>query len=122
MPAAVEEPTVAAVVVLAAGQGTRMRSSTPKVLHALGGRSLLGHVLAAAEPLRAGTTVVVVGAGREAVEEHLARPSPPARCPSSRRSSADPATPPPWHWPPCPTSRGRSCSSTGTRRCCGPRP
>jgi bifunctional UDP-N-acetylglucosamine pyrophosphorylase / glucosamine-1-phosphate N-acetyltransferase len=75
---AATEPAVAAVVVLAAGQGTRMRSSTPKVLHELGGRSLLGHVLAATEPLRAGTTVVVVGAGREAVEEHLARIAPHA--------------------------------------------
>jgi bifunctional UDP-N-acetylglucosamine pyrophosphorylase/glucosamine-1-phosphate N-acetyltransferase len=70
--------TVAAVVVLAAGQGTRMRSATPKVLHALGGRSLLGHVLAAAEPLDAGATVVVVGAGREMVEEHLAQVMPAA--------------------------------------------
>src|SRR3954454_5475063 len=42
-------PTVAAVVVLAAGQGTRMKSAIPKVLHALGGRTMLGHVLAAAE-------------------------------------------------------------------------
>ncbi len=71
-------PQVAAVVVLAAGQGTRMRSSTPKVLHTLGGRSMLGHVLAAAEPLAAGATVVVVGAGREAVEAHLARIAPGA--------------------------------------------
>jgi bifunctional UDP-N-acetylglucosamine pyrophosphorylase/glucosamine-1-phosphate N-acetyltransferase len=71
-------PAVAAVVVLAAGQGTRMRSATPKVLHTLGGRSLLGHVLAAAEPLRAGVTVVVVGAGRTAVEEHLAGIAPSA--------------------------------------------
>ena len=69
---------LAAVVVLAAGQGTRMRSSTPKVLHSFGGRSLLGHVLAAAEPLGAGTTVVVVGAGRAAVEEHLATIAPAA--------------------------------------------
>ena len=69
---------VAAVVVLAAGQGTRMRSATPKVLHTLGGRSLLGHVLAAAEPLRAGATVVVVGSGRAAVEEHLGRIAPAA--------------------------------------------
>ena len=37
---------LAAVVVLAAGQGTRMRSARPKVLHELGGRSMLGHVLA----------------------------------------------------------------------------
>ena len=65
-------PVVGAVVVLAAGQGTRMRSTTPKVLHTLGGRSLLGHVLAAAEPLAAGATVVVVGSGRDQVEAHLA--------------------------------------------------
>ncbi|MGY1746899.1 bifunctional UDP-N-acetylglucosamine diphosphorylase/glucosamine-1-phosphate N-acetyltransferase GlmU [Blastococcus sp. SYSU D00695] len=74
-----DRAAVAAVVVLAAGQGTRMRSATPKVLHALGGRSMLGHVLAAAEPLGAGTTVVVVGAGREAVVEHLAAVAPRAR-------------------------------------------
>ncbi|NUO42681.1 MAG: NTP transferase domain-containing protein, partial [Streptomyces sp.] len=37
----------AAVVVLAAGEGTRMKSATPKVLHELCGRSLVGHVLAA---------------------------------------------------------------------------
>ncbi|MCW2698993.1 MAG: UDP-N-acetylglucosamine pyrophosphorylase [Blastococcus sp.] len=75
---AVAEGAVAAVVVLAAGQGTRMRSSTPKVLHPLGGRSMLGHVLAAAEPLGAGTTIVVVGAGRAAVEAHLAAIAPGA--------------------------------------------
>ncbi|MGY1814269.1 bifunctional UDP-N-acetylglucosamine diphosphorylase/glucosamine-1-phosphate N-acetyltransferase GlmU [Blastococcus sp. SYSU D00820] len=67
---------VAGVVVLAAGQGTRMRSATPKVLHTLGGRSMLGHVLAATAPLGAGTTVVVVGAGRAAVAEHLAAVAP----------------------------------------------
>ena len=72
------EPTVAAVVVLAAGQGTRMRSATPKVLHPLGGRTMLGHVLAAAEPLGAAATVVVVGAGRDAVREHLAQVAPAA--------------------------------------------
>jgi len=69
---------VTAVVVLAAGQGTRMKSATPKVLHGLGGRSLLGHVLAATEPLGAQHTVVVVGAGREMVEEHLAAIAPHA--------------------------------------------
>jgi bifunctional UDP-N-acetylglucosamine pyrophosphorylase/glucosamine-1-phosphate N-acetyltransferase len=69
---------VAAVVVLAAGQGTRMRSSTPKVLHTLAGRSMLGHVLAATAPLAPQRTVVVVGAGREAVEEHLAAIAPSA--------------------------------------------
>ena len=65
-------PAVAAVVVLAAGQGTRMRSATPKVLHRLGGRPMLGHVLAATRVLGAPHTVVVVGAGRDQVEEHLA--------------------------------------------------
>ncbi|RBY94969.1 bifunctional UDP-N-acetylglucosamine diphosphorylase/glucosamine-1-phosphate N-acetyltransferase GlmU [Blastococcus sp. TBT05-19] len=55
-----------------------MRSATPKVLHPLGGRSMLGHVLAAAAPLGAGVTVVVVGAGRELVREHLAAVAPDA--------------------------------------------
>lgn len=67
-----------AVIVLAAGEGTRMRSSTPKVLHPLAGRSMLQHVLAAAAPLGAGRTVVVVGHGREAVEAHLADVAPTA--------------------------------------------
>ncbi|HEX2075463.1 MAG TPA: NTP transferase domain-containing protein, partial [Geodermatophilus sp.] len=69
---------VAAVVVLAAGQGTRMKSATPKVLHTLCGRSMLGHVLAATAPLGAGHTVVVVGSGREAVVEHLGAIAPAA--------------------------------------------
>lgn len=60
-----------AVVVLAAGDGTRMRSVTPKVLHTLGGRSMLGHVLAAADVLQATHTVVVVGHGAAEVVEHL---------------------------------------------------
>src|SRR4051794_20648453 len=55
-----------------------MKSATPKVLHGLGGRSLLGHVLAATEPLGAQHTVVVVGAGRDMVEEHLAAIAPHA--------------------------------------------
>ncbi|MDT4893952.1 MAG: bifunctional UDP-N-acetylglucosamine pyrophosphorylase / glucosamine-phosphate N-acetyltransferase [Pseudonocardiales bacterium] len=67
-----------AVVVLAAGEGTRMRSTTPKVLHGFAGRSLLGHVLAAAEPLGATSTVVVVGHARAAVTEHLAAIAPAA--------------------------------------------
>jgi bifunctional UDP-N-acetylglucosamine pyrophosphorylase / glucosamine-1-phosphate N-acetyltransferase len=78
-PGAAPEDGVAAVVVLAAGQGTRMKSALPKVLHTLGGRSMLGHVLAAAEPLSARHTLVVVGAGREAVAEHLGAVAPAAR-------------------------------------------
>lgn len=57
----------AAVVILAAGEGTRMKSRTPKVLHALGGRSLLGHAVAAAGDLAPGRLVVVVGHAREEV-------------------------------------------------------
>src|SRR6202000_3140207 len=50
-------------VVLAAGEGTRMRSSRPKVLHAIGGRTLLAHVLAAAHAA-AGQAAVVIGPGQ----------------------------------------------------------
>jgi bifunctional UDP-N-acetylglucosamine pyrophosphorylase/glucosamine-1-phosphate N-acetyltransferase len=69
----------AVVIVLAAGEGTRMKSSIPKVLHAFLGRSLLGHVLTAAEPLGAENTVVVVGHERDAVTAHLADVAPSAR-------------------------------------------
>ena len=63
---------VAAVVVLAAGEGTRMRSSrTPKVLHELLGRSLVGHVVATSRTLDPEHLVVVVGHGREQVTAHL---------------------------------------------------
>ncbi len=68
----------AAVVVLAAGHGKRMRSTIPKALHEIGGRSLLGHVLAAAAPLGADRTVVVVGHGRDEVKAHLAEIAPAA--------------------------------------------
>ena len=55
------------VIVLAAGQGKRMRSALPKVLHPLGGRPLLAHVLDTARALGARNTVVVHGHGGEAV-------------------------------------------------------
>ncbi len=61
-----------AIVVLAAGEGTRMRSSTPKVLHSLCGRSLLGHVMHAAASLEPQHIVVVVGHARERVAAHIA--------------------------------------------------
>ncbi|MDO9485934.1 MAG: bifunctional UDP-N-acetylglucosamine diphosphorylase/glucosamine-1-phosphate N-acetyltransferase GlmU [Actinomycetota bacterium] len=61
----------AAVVILAAGEGKRMRSATPKVLHQVAGRSLLGHVLEAAAALDPEHVVVVVGHGREAVVAHV---------------------------------------------------
>lgn len=65
------ETAPAAVVVLAAGEGKRMKSELAKVLHAICGRSLLGHILVAAEPLGAASTLVVVGHGRAQVIEHL---------------------------------------------------
>ncbi|WP_041793667.1 bifunctional UDP-N-acetylglucosamine diphosphorylase/glucosamine-1-phosphate N-acetyltransferase GlmU [Pararhodospirillum photometricum] len=61
-----------AAVVLAAGQGTRMRSSLPKVLHPLAGRPLVGHVLDALAPLAPARTVVVIGPGMEAVAQAVA--------------------------------------------------
>ncbi|SKC37646.1 bifunctional UDP-N-acetylglucosamine pyrophosphorylase / Glucosamine-1-phosphate N-acetyltransferase [Krasilnikoviella flava] len=57
----------AAVVVLAAGQGTRMRSATPKMLHGIGGRTLLGHVMTAARELEPLSVAVVVRHERELV-------------------------------------------------------
>ncbi|MBC7677562.1 MAG: NTP transferase domain-containing protein, partial [Pseudorhodobacter sp.] len=64
-------PRPAAVIVLAAGEGTRMRSATPKVLHTLGGRTMLGHVLASAEQLEPEHLLVVVGHAREQVSATL---------------------------------------------------
>ncbi|MEU6576235.1 bifunctional UDP-N-acetylglucosamine diphosphorylase/glucosamine-1-phosphate N-acetyltransferase GlmU [Streptomyces sp. NPDC046805] len=69
----------AAVVVLAAGEGTRMKSSTPKVLHEICGRSLVGHVLAAARELDPENLVVVVGHAREQVTTHLGEVDPQVR-------------------------------------------
>lgn len=53
-------------IILAAGQGTRMRSSTPKVAHSLAGRPILGHVVATARAAGVGDCVVVVGEGAAA--------------------------------------------------------
>jgi bifunctional UDP-N-acetylglucosamine pyrophosphorylase / glucosamine-1-phosphate N-acetyltransferase len=70
--------TVQTVIVLAAGEGTRMKSATPKVLHSVAGRSLLGHVLHAVNHLNPTELRIVVGSGREAVEAHIAEISPKA--------------------------------------------
>jgi bifunctional UDP-N-acetylglucosamine pyrophosphorylase / glucosamine-1-phosphate N-acetyltransferase len=59
------------VIILAAGQGTRMKSATPKVLHEIAGRSLLGHVIEAAATLEPEHLVVVVGSGKDQVIAHL---------------------------------------------------
>jgi len=61
-----------AAVILAAGLGTRMKSALPKVLHRVGGRPMVRHVIAAAEPLGLARTVVVVGPDMEAVSEAVA--------------------------------------------------
>ncbi|MDG1400304.1 MAG: NTP transferase domain-containing protein, partial [Candidatus Binatia bacterium] len=61
-----QEKPIAAVV-LAAGKGTRMRSEKAKVLHPLGGKALLLHVLEALRPLGAARTVVVIGHQADAV-------------------------------------------------------
>jgi len=54
-------------IVLAAGEGTRMRSRRPKVLHAIGGRPLFGHVLAAVKDAQATATAIVIGPGQDAL-------------------------------------------------------
>ena len=61
-----------AVIILAAGQGTRMRSDTHKVLHPIAGLPMLMHLLASVEAIDAAHTVVVVGKGREQIEAALA--------------------------------------------------
>jgi len=64
------------VVILAAGKGTRMKSSRPKVLHALAGRSLIEHVLRTVDGLHADSITVVIGHGADEVRTSLAgRPS-----------------------------------------------
>ena len=67
-----EHPT-RIVIALAAGEGTRMRSATPKVLHTILGRTLIGHVLAATDRLHAAKRVVVVGAKSEEVRAEVFR-------------------------------------------------
>jgi bifunctional UDP-N-acetylglucosamine pyrophosphorylase/glucosamine-1-phosphate N-acetyltransferase len=60
------------VIILAAGQGTRMRSSLPKVLHPIAGRPMLEHVLDAAAVLKPEQVHVVIGHGAEQVQSRLA--------------------------------------------------
>ncbi len=67
------------MIVLAAGEGVRMKSATPKVLHSIAGRSLLGHVLHAAGELNPREIRVVVGSHREAVQAHLGEIAPTAK-------------------------------------------
>jgi len=67
------------IVVLAAGQGTRMKSATPKVLHKIAGRSMLAHVLAASRDLGAQAIEVVIGPGMDTVRAEVGKETPSAR-------------------------------------------
>lgn len=60
------------IVILAAGQGTRMRSALSKVLHPVAGKSMLGHVIDTARTLQPQSVQVVIGHGAEKVRERLA--------------------------------------------------
>jgi bifunctional UDP-N-acetylglucosamine pyrophosphorylase / glucosamine-1-phosphate N-acetyltransferase len=71
-------PSPAAVVVLAAGSGTRMKSKTMKVLHPVCGRSMIGHVITAAMTVQPKHLVAVVGHGRDQVGPHILELAPDA--------------------------------------------
>jgi bifunctional UDP-N-acetylglucosamine pyrophosphorylase/glucosamine-1-phosphate N-acetyltransferase len=60
------------IVILAAGQGTRMRSALPKVLHPVAGQAMLGHVIDTARQLQPQGIHVVIGHGADLVRERLA--------------------------------------------------
>lgn len=62
-----------AVIVLAAGKGTRMKSDLHKVLHPIAGRPMVGHLMASAAELKPARQVVVAGHGREQLEKALGR-------------------------------------------------
>jgi bifunctional UDP-N-acetylglucosamine pyrophosphorylase / glucosamine-1-phosphate N-acetyltransferase len=71
----------AAAIVLAAGKGTRMKSSLPKVMHRIAGRTLIGHVLASLAPLDLARVIAVM--------RRKSRPT----ASRSRPSNSAPATP-----------------------------
>ncbi len=74
------KPRTCLAIVLAAGEGTRMRSALPKVLHAIAGRSLLAHVLAAIAEAKITATAVVIGPKQHAVAAEAERVLPGAEC------------------------------------------
>src|SRR5271166_3573879 len=77
-------------IVLAAGEGMRMRSSRPKVLHEIAGRTMLAHVLTAVREAGAGDVAVVVGPGRDDVAAEAMKAAPEASVfvQSERRGTA----------------------------------
>ena len=72
------EKTKFTAVVLAAGMGTRMKSSLPKVLHKLGSRSLVEHVVRKIAALNPENIIVITGHGGDLVEEELRKKIPDA--------------------------------------------
>ena len=78
-PEAPSPAQVSAVIVLAAGAGTRMRSAIPKVLHQIAGKPLLWHALSAAAELAPESLVAVIGHGREQVATYLTEHHPLVR-------------------------------------------
>jgi bifunctional UDP-N-acetylglucosamine pyrophosphorylase / glucosamine-1-phosphate N-acetyltransferase len=73
-------------IVLAAGEGTRMRSARPKVLHTIANRSLLAHVLSAIAEAGIAAAAVVIGPGQEAIAAEAKRALPGASCFVQRES------------------------------------
>ena len=73
-----EKSGPAAVIVLAAGAGTRMKSRTPKILHEIGGRSMVGHALLAARAINPRRVALVVRHERDRVAAHLKELDPEA--------------------------------------------
>ncbi|HEX4702034.1 MAG TPA: NTP transferase domain-containing protein, partial [Pseudonocardiaceae bacterium] len=71
MPDGGTQPNPVSTIILAAGEGTRMRSAIPKVLHRIAGRTLVDHAVRAVAGIDPDHLVVVVGHGREQVTEHL---------------------------------------------------
>jgi bifunctional UDP-N-acetylglucosamine pyrophosphorylase/glucosamine-1-phosphate N-acetyltransferase len=66
-------------IILAAGEGTRMRSARPKVLHEIAGRSMLAHVLSAVQEAGAGHVAVVIGPDRDDVAQEIRHSAPDAQ-------------------------------------------
>jgi bifunctional UDP-N-acetylglucosamine pyrophosphorylase / glucosamine-1-phosphate N-acetyltransferase len=79
------------VLVLAAGKGTRMKSAMPKVLHQVGGRSMMGHVLALADCVMAEHRAVVIGPDMDVVRAEVMRmaPNTPVFVQAQQRGTAD---------------------------------
>ena len=70
---------IQSAILLAAGEGTRMKSQNPKVLHSIAGRTLIGHVINSLNSIKPEELLVVVGSGRELVEAELKKIAPDAK-------------------------------------------